>query len=86
MNELNLAALRQKVDAAANPYKVVRRDAIEYVGRLEEGAQISAPYEGHGKNVYRVEGTELLVNDLVSRQLDEIIGAVKERFGDKDKE
>ena len=74
MNELNLTALRQKVDDAANPYKVVRRDAIEYVGRLEEGAEISAPYEGHGRNVYRIEGTELLVNDLVSRQLDEVIG------------
>ena len=30
--------------------------------------------EGYGKNVYRVDGTELLVNDLVSKQLDEIIG------------
>ena len=35
---------------------------------------MSAPYEGYGKNVYRVEGTELLVNDLVSKQLDGIIG------------
>ena len=74
MSEVNLTELRQRVDSAANPYKVVRRDAIEYVGRLEDGSEISAPYEGYGKNVYRVEGTELLVNDMVSKQLDEIIG------------
>ena len=74
MSEVSLAELRQKVDSSANPYKVVRRDAIEYVGRLDDGTEVSAPYEGYGKNVYRVEGTELLVNDLVSKQLDEIIG------------
>ncbi len=32
------------------------------------------PTKDTEKNVYRVEGTEILVNDLVSRQLDEIIG------------
>ena len=74
MSELNLTELRRKVNATASPYKVVRRDAVEYVGRLDDGSEISAPYEGYGKNVYRVEGTEVLVNDLVSRQLDEIIG------------
>ena len=74
MSEVSLVELRQKVDSSANPYKVVRRDAIEYIGRLDDGAEVSAPYEGYGKNVYRVEGTELLVNDLVSKQLDEIIG------------
>ena len=74
MSEVNLAELRKKVDGSANPYKVVRRDAIEYVGRLDDGSDVSAPYEGYGKNVYRVEGTELLVNDFVSKQLDEIIG------------
>lgn len=74
MSEINLAELRQKVDRSANPYKVVRRDAIEYIGRLDDGSNVTAPYEGYGKNVYRVEGTELLVNDLVSKQLDKIIG------------
>ena len=74
MRELNLTELRRQVNATASPYKVVRRDAVEYVGRLDDGSEISAPYEGYGKNVYRVEGTEVLVNDLVSRQLDEIIG------------
>lgn len=74
MSEVNLTELRQKIDKAANPYKVVRRDAIEYVGRLADGSELTAPYEGYGKNVYRVEGTELLVNDMVSKQLDEIIG------------
>lgn len=73
MSEINLAELRQKVDRSANPYKVVRRDAIEYIGRLDDGSNITAPYEGYGKNVYRVDGTELLVNDLVSKQLDKII-------------
>lgn len=74
MSEVSLAELRQKVDSSANPFKVVRRDAIEYIGRLDDGTEVSAPYEGYGKNVYRVEGTELLVNDLVSKQLDGIIG------------
>ena len=74
MSEVNLTELRKIVDGSANPYKVVRRDAIEYIGRLDDGSEVSAPYEGYGKNVYRVEETELLVNDLVSKQLDEIIG------------
>lgn len=74
MSEVDLTKLRQYVAAVANPYKVVRRDAIEYVGRLQDGSEITAPYEGYGKNVYRVEGSELLVNDTVSRQLDKIIG------------
>ena len=74
MRVVNLSELRKKVDSSANPYKVVRRDAIEYIGRLDEGSEVSAPYQGYGKNVYRVEGTELLVNDLVSKQLDEVIG------------
>lgn len=74
MSEINLAELRQKVDRSANPYKVVRRDAIEYIGRLDDSSNVTAPYEGYGKNVYRVDGTELLVNDLVSKQLDKIIG------------
>ena len=73
MSEINLAELRQKVDRSANPYKVVRRDAIEYIGRLDDSSNVTAPYEGYGKNVYRVDGTELLVNDLVSKQLDKII-------------
>ena len=37
MSEVNLTELRQRINATANPYKVVRRDAIEYVGRLEDG-------------------------------------------------
>lgn len=74
MSELNLSWLRSMVDRSASPYKIVRRDAIEYVGRLDEGSEISAPYQGYGKNVYRVEGTEVLVNDYVSRHLDNLIG------------
>ncbi len=73
-NDINLAALRRMVDTSACPYKVVRRDAVEFLGRLDDGSDISAPYTGYGKNVYRVDGTEVLVNDLVSRQLDKIIG------------
>lgn len=77
MIQVNLQELRQRVDSAANPYIVVRRDSIEYVGRLQDGNEIIAPYEGYGKNVYRVEGRELLVNDSVSMQLDEIIGLTR---------
>lgn len=74
MNEVNLAILRQVVASESSPYKMVRRDAVEYVGRLNDGSEISAPYEGFGKNVYRVEGNLLLMNDFVSRQLDEMVG------------
>ena len=35
MSEVNLTELRKIVDGSANPYKVVRRDAIEYIGRLD---------------------------------------------------
>ena len=81
MSELNLSVLRQRINDTSIPYRVVRRDAIEYVGRLEDGSEISAPYEGYGKNVYRVEGTELLVNDMVSKQLDGIIGITPRQAG-----
>ena len=74
MSEVNLVELRRQVDASACPFKVVRRDSVEYVGRLDDGSEVSAPYQGFGKNVYRVEGTEVLVNDMVSKQLDQIIG------------
>lgn len=72
MDEVNLTELRQKVDATASPFKVVRRDAIEFVGQLEKGTD--APKKDFVKNVYLVEGTEVLVSDLVSKQLDELIG------------
>lgn len=74
MDEVNLLSLRDQVMKNSSPYKIVRRDAIEYVGRLEDGSDVSAPYDGYGKNVYRVEGKELLFNDFTSKQLDEIIG------------
>ena len=74
MSEVNLSVLRDMVERNASPYKVVRRDAVQYVGNLREDEDLNAPYEGYGQNVYRVDGTEVLVNDMVSRQLDEIIG------------
>lgn len=74
MSELSISALRELVDRTQAPYKIVRRDAVEYVGRLDDGTGVTAPYEGYGKNVYKVEGTEVLVNDFVSKELDELIG------------
>lgn len=74
MSEVNLSELRDRVERNASPYKVVRRDAVQYVGSLREDKDLKAPYEGYGSNVYRVDGAEVLVNDMVSRQLDEIIG------------
>lgn len=74
MSETNIGVLRSMTDRTQAPYKVVRRDAVEYVGRLDDGTGVTAPYEGFGKNVYRVDGTEVLVNDYVSRQLDALIG------------
>lgn len=63
MNEVNLSELRQLVNDSTSPYKVVRRDAIQYVGQMDKGG-----------NVYRLDGTEVLVDDYVSKQLDKIIG------------
>ena len=74
MSKLSISALRSLVDRTQAPYRIVRRDAVEYVGRLDDGTGIIAPYEGFGKNVYKVYGTEVLVNDFVSRELDALIG------------
>ena len=74
MSELSISALRELVDRTQAPYKIVRRDAVEYVGRLDDGTGVTAPYDGYGKNVYKVEGTEVLGNDFVSKELDELIG------------
>ena len=35
MGEVNLLSLRDQVMKNSSPYKIVRRDAIEYVGRLD---------------------------------------------------
>ena len=67
MSELSISALRELVDRTQAPYKIVRRDAVEYIGRLDDGTGVTAPYDGFGKNVYKVEGTEVLVNDFVSK-------------------
>ena len=72
MYEVNLTELRKRVDMTASPFKVVRRDAIEFVGQLDEGPN-GSPNDSV-KNVYMVEGTEVLVSDMVSKQLDELIG------------
>lgn len=74
MREVSISALRRLADRTQAPYKIVRRDNLEYVGRLDDGTGIAAPYEGFGKNVYKVEGTEVLVNDYVSKELDRLIG------------
>lgn len=74
MSDISISGLRALFDRTQAPYKVVRRDAVEYVGRLDDGTGVTAPYEGFGKNVYRIEGTEVLVNDYVSKELDALIG------------
>ena len=74
MSELSINVLRELMGRTQAPYKIVRRDAVEYIGRLDDGTGVTAPYDGYGKNVYKVEGTEVLVNDFVSKELDELIG------------
>ena len=49
-----------------SPYKVVRRDAIQYVGRVDD---IERP-----TNIYRVDGADVMVDEGVSHRLDELIG------------
>ena len=36
MSELSISALRELMDRTQAPYKIVRRDAVEYVGRLDD--------------------------------------------------
>ena len=74
MSEVSVSTLRTLADRTQAPYRIVRRDAVEYVGRLDDGTGVTAPYEGFGKNVYKVCGTEVLVNDYVSKELDALIG------------
>ncbi|MBR5396553.1 MAG: hypothetical protein IK145_01720, partial [Bacteroidales bacterium] len=74
MSEISISSLRFQMERAQSPYRIVRRDAIEYLGRLDDGNDITAPYEGFGKNVYKVNGIEVLVNDFVSKKLDAMIG------------
>ena len=74
MSEISISSLRFQMERAQSPYRIVRRDAIQYLGRLDDGNDITAPYEGFGKNVYKVNGIEVLVNDFVSKKLDAMIG------------
>ena len=78
-NEVNLSRLRNEINSASAVCKVVKRDAIEYVGRLDDDSDTVAPYEGYGNNVYRIEGKEMLVNDRVSNQLDKLIHLTKKQ-------
>lgn len=70
---MNLLQLKEQ-HQNDSPYKVVRRDAIEYVGRLDDGDAKTDSAAGFASNVYRVDGSEVLVSDSVSRQLDCLIG------------
>lgn len=72
--ELNLSELRRTLEPKINPYRVVRRDEVEYVGHLDDGAAPSSPFERGGTSVYRVNGNDVLVDESTSRQLDEVIG------------
>ena len=63
---MNLKELRQTLEPAMSPYKVVRRDAIQYVGRVDD---IERP-----TNIYRVDGADVMVDEGVSHRLDELIG------------
>lgn len=68
--ELNLSELRRTLEPQISPYRVVRRDEVEYVGHMDDGVN---PSSG-GTSVYRVGGTDILVDANTSRQLDETIG------------
>lgn len=73
LKELNLSELRTTLQPALKPYKVVRRDAVEYVGTAEG--------EERPISVYKVDGTELMMNEKVSRKLDHLIGLEPEQEG-----
>jgi hypothetical protein len=74
MNEIDLNQLRKKMAETATPYKIVRRDAIKYVGCLDDKPDISPTGQNLGKNLYRIGETDILVNDYISTRLDELIG------------
>ena len=88
-SQLNLSELRKKVDYSQSPYRVVTREQIQYVGALGDEMGTTCPVDGYGRNVYKIDGLEVLTTDYVSKQLDEIIGltpkqrsAVKAASGD----
>ncbi len=88
-SQLDLSDLRKKIDYSQSPYRVVNREQIQYVGRLGDEMDTQSQVDGVGRNVYKIDGVEVLTTDYVSKQLDEIIGltpkqqrAVKAASGD----
>ena len=71
--ELNLNELRDTLEPAQSPYKVVRRDAVQYVGMVED--------QERPVSIYRVDGTDIMVNAGASAKLDEVIGLERKQAG-----
>lgn len=73
-SQLNLSDLRKTMNYSQNPYRVVECEQIQYVGRVGDDLGTQKEVDGVGKNVYRIDGHEILTTDYVSRQLDDLAG------------
>lgn len=71
--ELNLNEIRSTLEPNQSPYKVVRRDAVQYVGMVED--------QERPVSIYNVDGKEIMVSAGASAKLDEVIGLERKQAG-----
>ena len=67
-------ALRGQFAENQMPYKVVERAAIKYLGRIDEQKSEVPKTASHGRNIFSVNGTDVLATDYVARTLDKYAG------------
>lgn len=74
MTQQDFYALRDQVSKEQFPYKVVDRAAVKYVGRMDVDSE-----KQRGRNVFSIEGTDVLATDYVAAVLDNYNGFSKEQ-------
>ena len=67
-------ALRGQIAENQMPYKVVERAAIKYVGRIDKHGPEVPTKACYGRNIFSVNGTDMLATDHVARTLDKYAG------------
>lgn len=67
-------ALRGQITDAQLPYKVVNRATIKYIGRTDDIGVDVQEIEHFGRNVFSVQGTNVLATDFVAKALDKYTG------------
>lgn len=80
-SQLNLSELRQTINKAQSPYRVVNREQIQFVGKIGDDMDTKTDLDGYGQNVYKIDGMEVLATNYVSDALDKIIGLAPKQRG-----